>query len=165
MLIRPSQSTDLSQIHAIYAYHVENGTGSFETIAPSLSEMHTRWENICQNNLPYLVALNSQGQIIGFSYAGLFHARQAFCFTLEDSIYIAPGEERKGIGRFLLAELLSRCKLQGYREMLAMIGDSKNLGSIRLHTALGFEKVGVLKNVGKEFNRWLDVVIMQKKLE
>lgn len=164
MLIRPSQSIDLPQIHAIYAHHVEHGTGSFETIPPSLSDMCARWEDICQRKLPYLVALNPQGRIIGFAYAGPFRTRQAFCFTLEDSVYIAPGEERQGIGRYLLAELLSKCENKGYKEMIAMIGDSNNLGSIRLHTAIGFNEIGTLKNVGWKFNRWLDVVVMQKTL-
>jgi phosphinothricin acetyltransferase len=163
LLIRPSRDDDLPAITAIYAWNVQNGTGTFELEPPSLQEMTRRRGDLLAKGLPWLVAERG-GQLLGYAYAGPFRPRPAYRFFLEDSIYLAEAAQRQGVGRLLLAELLARCQAAGARQMLAVIGDSANLGSIGVHRALGFEPTGVLKSAGWKFGRWLDVVLMQKQL-
>jgi L-amino acid N-acyltransferase YncA len=163
LLIRPSTPADLPAITAIYGWNVANGTGTFELDAPDLPEMTRRREDVLAKGLPWLVAERA-GTLLGYAYANLFRPRRAYRFCLEDSIYLAGDARGQGIGRLLLAELLARCEAAGARQMLAVIGDSANGGSIGVHRALGFELVGTMKSAGWKFDGWRDVVIMQKAL-
>ena len=161
--VRFSREEDIPAIAAIYAHHVLNGTGSFETAPPDADEMTRRHSAITAKGLPYLVA-EFQGVVVGYAYADLYRTRFAYRNTFEDSIYIHPDFTGKGIGRLLLGELLSQCERAGCRQMISMIGDSANHPSIRLHQSLGFAQVGALSSVGFKFGRWLDVVFMQLAL-
>ena len=163
LLIRPSTPDDLPAITAIYAWNVLNGTGTFELDAPDETEMARRREDVLSKGLPWLVA-QRDGVVLGYAYANHFRPRKAYRFCLEDSIYLAAEAKGQGLGRLLLAELMARCAAAGARQMLAVIGDSANGGSIGVHRTLGFEHVGVMKASGWKFDRWLDVVIMQKAL-
>jgi phosphinothricin acetyltransferase len=163
LLIRPSTSADLPAITAIYAWNVQNGTGTFELDAPDEAEMGRRRDDVLSKGLPWLVA-QREGVVQGYAYANHFRPRRAYRFCLEDSVYLAADAMGQGLGRLLLAELLARCEAAGARQMLAVIGDSANLGSIGVHRTLGFEHIGVMKAAGWKLGRWLDVVIMQKSL-
>jgi L-amino acid N-acyltransferase YncA len=163
LLIRPSTEADLPAITAIYAWNVEHGTGTFETEAPDAAEIARRRADVLAKGLPWLVAQRA-GEILGYAYASHFRPRFAYRFCLEDSIYLAADAQGQGLGRLLLTELLARCEAAGARQMLAVIGDSANLGSIGVHRTLGFETVGKMSAVGWKFGRWLDVVLMQKSL-
>ena len=163
LLIRPSTPADLPAIAAIYAHDVLHGTGTFEIDAPDLAEMARRRDDVLGKGLPWLVA-QADGQVLGYAYANHFRPRRAYRFCLENSIYLAPDERGRGVGRLLLTELVSRCEAAGARQMLAVIGDAANAGSIGVHAALGFEHTGVLKAAGWKFGRWLDVVLMQRAL-
>ena len=162
-VIRPCTPNDLPAVTAIYRFHALQGTGTFEIDAPNAAEMARRHAEVRAKGLPWLVA-DVGGEVTGYAYANHFRPRTAYRYCCEDSIYIAPDAERQGLGRLLLAELLTRCEAQGARQMLAVIGDAANLGSIALHRALGFEPAGTLHAVGWKFERWLDVVLMQKQL-
>ncbi len=161
--IRPSTEADLPAITAIYAWHVEHGTGTFELDVPDPAEMRRRRADVLGKGLPWLVAERA-GEVLGYAYANHFRPRRAYRFCLEDSIYLADAARGQGVGRLLLAELMARCQAAGARQMLAVIGDSANAGSIGVHRSLGFEHTGVLKSAGWKFGRWLDVVLMQKAL-
>ena len=163
ILIRPSRDDDLPALQAIYGWHVENGTGTFELDAPESAEMARRRADVLGKGLPWLV-LEHAGQVVGFAYATHFRPRPAYRFCLEDSVYLAPGATGRGFGRLLLLELLSQCEAIGARQMLAVIGDSANAGSVGVHRSLGFAPVGTLHAAGWKFGRWLDVVMMQKSL-
>ncbi len=163
LLIRPSTDADLPAITAIYGEAVRAGTGTFETEAPELNEMTRRRHDVLAKGLPWLVA-QAGDEVLGYAYAGPFRPRHAYRYTLEDSIYLHPQARGRGVGRLLLAELLARCEACGARQMLAVIGDSQNLGSVALHRALGFTPVGTFADVGRKFDRWLDVVLMQRAL-
>ncbi|MEO5696976.1 MAG: N-acetyltransferase family protein [Burkholderiaceae bacterium] len=163
LLIRPSTPADLPAITAIYGWYVLHGTGTFELDVPDSRQMAGRRDDTLSNGLPWLVAERAD-RVVGFAYANHFRPRRAYRFCVEDSVYLADDAKGKGVGRLLLAELLARCEAAGARQMLAVIGDSANLGSIGVHHALGFENVGVMKATGWKFGRWLDVVIMQKSL-
>jgi L-amino acid N-acyltransferase YncA len=163
LLIRPSTEADLPAITRIYAHAVVHGTGTFELDAPDAAEMARRREAVLGNGLPWLVAERA-GQLLGYAYANHFRPRRAYRFCLEDSIYLDDAARGHGVGRVLLAELLSQCEAQGARQVLAVIGDSANAGSVGVHRACGFEDVGVFKAAGWKFGRWLDVVLMQKAL-
>jgi phosphinothricin acetyltransferase len=166
LIVRPCFQQDLETVQLIYAHHVLTGTGSFELEPPSLEEMTRRWSNVVSKNWPYLVAtpLNDLSRVIGFAYAGQFRERPAYARTFEVSVYVAPSSMRKGVGAFLLAQLLSNLRADGVRQALAFIGDSANAASIALHQKLGFTYVGTLAQVGEKFGRSLDVVIMQRAL-
>jgi len=161
--LRPSTDADLPAIQAIYAHAVLHGTGTFETEVPDVAEMGRRRSEVLGRGLPWLVA-ERDGQVLGYAYANYFRPRMAYRFCLEDSIYLHPDSQGQGLGRLLLAELISRCEALGARQMLAVIGDAENQGSIGLHRALGFADKGVLKSAGWKFGRWLDVVLMQRQL-
>lgn len=163
LTIRPSTDADLPAIQAIYAQAVLEGTGTFETEVPSVEEMGRRRAEVLSRQLPWLVA-ERDGQVLGYAYANYFRPRLAYRFCVEDSIYLAPAAQGLGLGRLLLAELVARCEAAGARQMLAVIGDAANAGSIGVHTALGFQHTGVLKGAGWKFGRWLDVVLMQRTL-
>ncbi|MFO1273815.1 MAG: N-acetyltransferase family protein [Rubrivivax sp.] len=163
VILRPSTEADLPAVTAIYADAVLHGTGTFELEAPDADEMARRRADVLAKGLPWLVAEDA-GRVLGYAYANHFRPRRAYRFCLEDSIYLAPDARGRGVGRLLLAELVARCEAAGARQMLAVIGDSANAGSIGVHRALGFEHTGVLKASGWKFGRWLDVVLMQRAL-
>jgi len=162
-LIRPSRDQDVAAITAIYAHHVLHGTGTFETEAPSTSDMAARRADVLAKGLPYLVA-EHDGRILGFAYGNWFKPRPAYRYSVEDSIYLAPDLQRSGLGRALLAELLARCEAAGIRKVMAIIGDSANAGSLGVHQALGFTQVGIVESCGWKLGAWRDIVIMQKTL-
>jgi phosphinothricin acetyltransferase len=163
LLIRPSTPADVPTITAVYGWNVLNGTGTFELDAPDEAEMSRRRDDVLSKGLPWLVAERG-GVVLGYAYANHFRPRKAYRFCLEDSIYLAADAKGRGLGRLLLTELMARCEAAGGRQMLAVIGDSANLGSIGVHRALGFEQIGVMKAAGWKFDQWRDVVIMQKAL-
>jgi L-amino acid N-acyltransferase YncA len=162
-LIRPSTDSDIASITAIYRHHVLTGTGTFEIDPPSESDMATRRADVLAKGLPYLVAEVDQ-HVVGFAYCNWFRPRAAFRFSAEDSIYMAPDSHRQGLGRALLAELCARAERVGIRKMIAVIGDSANAGSIGVHRSLGFTHTGVVTSCGWKFDRWLDMVFMEKVL-
>ena len=162
-LIRPSTDADIPAIAAIYAHHVLHGTGTFETEPPSPADMASRRADVLAKGLPYLVA-EQDGQVLGFAYCNWFKPRPAYRFSAEDSIYLAVDQGGRGLGRLLLGELAAQAEQVGVRKLIAVIGDSANAGSIGVHKALGFQHVGVLSSCGWKFDRWLDVVLMEKSL-
>ena len=164
-LIRASIEADLPEITAIYAHHVLHGTGTFEIDPPDLADMTSRRADVLLKGLPYLVAADSaSGRVLGYAYCTWFKPRPAYRFSAEDSVYIAADVHGKGLGRALLAELAAQAEKIGVRKLIAVIGDSKNLGSIGVHRSAGFTDVGVLKSCGWKFDQWLDVVLMEKAL-
>ncbi len=163
LTIRPSTTADLVAITDIYAHAVQHATGTFETGPPGPAEMASRRDEVLAQGWPWLVA-QAGPRVLGFAYARRFRPRHAYRFCLEDSIYLHHQARGRGAGRVLLAELLARCEALGARQMLAVIGDSANTASISLHRALGFYDAGVLRAAGRKFDRWLDVVLMQRAL-
>lgn len=161
--IRPSTESDISAITAIYAHHVLTGTGTFETTPPRESDMQGRRADVLSKRLPYLVA-EVDGEVIGFAYCNWFKPRPAYRFSAEDSIYLAPNAHGKGLGKLLLIELMSQAERCGVRKLIAVIGDSANAGSIGVHTSCGYGKVGVISACGWKFDRWLDIVLMEKTI-
>jgi phosphinothricin acetyltransferase len=162
-IIRSSKSGDIAQITAIYQHHVLNGTGSFEVTPPSPDEMAQRRDDVLSKNLPYLVAVEGD-QVLGYAYCNWFKPRPAYRFSAEDSIYLAPQAAGTGLGRALLSELISQAERAGIRKLIAVIGDSGNVASIGVHRSVGFTDVGILKSCGWKFDRWLDIVLMEKTL-
>jgi L-amino acid N-acyltransferase YncA len=162
-LIRPSTDADLPAIAAIYSHHVLHGTGTFETEPPSQADMSARRADVLGKNLPYLV-LEEAGKVLGFGYGNWFKPRPAYRFSVEDSIYLAPEAAGKGLGKLLLTELCAQLERRGIRKVMAVIGDSSNLGSVGVHRALGFSQIGVVQSCGWKFGRWLDIVLMEKTL-
>ncbi|MBA4263054.1 MAG: GNAT family N-acetyltransferase [Comamonadaceae bacterium] len=162
-LIRPSREDDLDAITRIYGHHVLTGTGTFETTPPSVAEMTARRADVLSKGLPWLV-VEDGGQVLGYAYGNWFKPRPAYRFSVEDSIYMAPEATGKGLGRALLTELLAALERAGVRKVMAVIGDSANVGSIGVHEALGFERAGVIASCGWKFDRWLDIVLMQRSL-
>ena len=163
LILRPSTPADLPAITEIYAEAVLHGTGTFELEPPDETEMASRRDDVLCKGLPWLVAERGH-QVLGYAYANTFRPRKAYRFYLEDSIYLHPDARGQGLGRLLLTELIGRCEAAGARQMLAVIGDAANAGSIGVHAALGFEHTGVMKAAGWKFSRWLDVVLMQRAL-
>ena len=163
MLIRPAAAQDLTAIQSIYAYHVLHGLASFEEEPPSVEEMRRRYEEVTAQGLPY-VAAEDNGEVLGYGYCTLYRSRSAYRYTLEDAIYVRHGLQGKGIGKALLAELVARCQVLDYRQMIAVIGDSANAASIALHASLGFVRAGNLRSSGYKFGRWVDSVLMQLPL-
>lgn len=163
-IIRPANPSDIPAITRIYGGSVLTGTASFELEPPDEAEMTRRMRAVRDAGFPYLVAA-CDGAVAGYAYASLYRTRPAYRFTVEDSVYIAPDRQRRGIGRALLAALIEACASRGFRQMLAVIGDSPNqAASIRLHQACGFAPVGRLPDVGFKFGRWLDTLLMQREL-
>jgi L-amino acid N-acyltransferase YncA len=162
-IVRPSRPDDLAAVAAIYGWHVGHGTGTFELDPPGEAEMARRRHDVLAKGLPWRV-LEQDAAVVGYAFAQPFRPRPGYRFCLEDSVYLADGSGGRGLGRLLLTELLARCETSGARQMLAVIGDSANAGSIGLHRALGFEHVGTTRAVGWKFDRWLDVVRMQRRL-
>ena len=163
MMIRPAEPRDVPAITRIYAHAVRYGTASFELEPPDEAEIGQRHRSLIGGGFPYLVA-EIDGVMAGYAYAGPYRARPAYRFTVEDSIYIAPDMQRRGIGRALLDRLLIESEARGFRQMIAVIGDSAQTSSIELHAAAGFRMVGNFESVGFKFGRWLDTVLMQKAM-
>ena len=161
---QPKNPSDIKAITEIYAYHVTHGSGSFEHEPPSIDEMEARFEMLVSKSYPIFVAVED-GDIIGYAYAGPHKGRKGYDGTVEDSVYVAPQAVRKGVGRLLLSTIISAAQDAGYRQMMAVIGDSENLASIGLHTDLGFTLIGTAKGIGFKFGRYLDVTYMQKSLQ
>jgi L-amino acid N-acyltransferase YncA len=161
--IRPAEPRDIAAITRIYAHAVEHGTASFELEPPDEAEITRRYRALRDGRFPFIVA-EVDGAVAGYAYAGPYRARPAYRFTVEDSIYIDPAMHRRGIGRALLERLLIEAEKEGFRQMIAVIGDSNQTPSIELHAALGFRMVGTFEAVGYKFGRWLDSVLMQKPL-
>ena len=163
LTLRAATPEDFGAITAIYADHVRTGTATFEIEPPDVNEMLRRWGDITERGLPYLVAMRGDA-VAGYAYAGAYRPRPAYRHTVEDSIYIRRDCVGNGIGRKLLDALITDCERAGARQMIAVIGDSGNTASIRVHAATGFAPIGVLPDVGWKFGRWLDVVLMQRAL-
>lgn len=161
--MRPATAGDLPAIRSIYAHHVLQGLASFEEEPPSVEELGRRFRDVTGRGLPYLVA-ETDGVVAGFGYCAPYRPRSAYRYALEDSVYVRHDMTGQGIGRRLLEELIRRCEGLGYRQIIAVIGDSANASSIGVHTACGFLRVGTLRSVGFKFNRWVDSVFMQRPL-
>lgn len=163
MTIRDTHDADMPAIQAIYAHAVLYGLATFEEVPPSVEEMSSRLAAIRDLNLPYLTA-ELDGVVVGYSYARPYRPRPAYRHTVEDSVYVAEGMQGRGIGRLLLAGLIERCEAGDWRQMIAVIGDRENAGSIALHRRLGFRESGTLEAVGFKLGRWVDTVVMQRTL-
>lgn len=162
-IIRESADSDVPAIQKIYAYYVVQGLSTFEEDVPNVAELHSRREAILAPRLPYLVA-TWQGEVVGYAYASKYRSRSAYRYAIEDSVYVAHDFHAKGIGTNLLSKLIQRCECGPWRQMIAVIGDSGNSASVRLHARLGFVAVGTLKSVGFKLDRWVDTVLMQRQL-
>lgn len=163
LVLRAARPYDAKAIAAIYAHHVLHGFGTFENVPPSPDQMAERMAAILKYGLPYTVALRDD-QILAYAYASPFRLRAAYRYTVEDSIYVAPDAVGTGIGKALLSRVLDACTVLGLRQVIAVIGDSENAGSIGLHKALGFEMMTTLTGVGYKHGRWVNSVWMQKPL-
>jgi L-amino acid N-acyltransferase YncA/uncharacterized protein YjiS (DUF1127 family) len=163
ILIRDAEEADMAAIQAIYTHHVLYGLASFEETPPSIEEMLARRQAVLGLGLPYLAA-EQNGHVVGYSYASSYRPRPAYRHTIEDSVYVAEGQAGRGIGGALLSGLIGRCEAGPWRQMLAVIGDSGNAGSIGLHRRFGFEPVGTLRSAGFKLGRWVDTVLMQRSL-
>ncbi len=161
--IRPVADSDMDAIAAIYAHHVLHGTASFETEPPSRDELCRRRDAVLERGMPYLVAADGD-HVHGYAYAGPYRTRAAYADTVENTVYLRPEVQRRGTGRALLTALIEACEAAGLRQMVAVVGDSDNVASIRLHEAVGFRRVGVLQAVGYKHGRWLDTVLLQRPL-
>ncbi|MGO9358416.1 MAG: N-acetyltransferase family protein [Xanthobacteraceae bacterium] len=161
--LRPAVAADFAAITAIYAEAVETGTATFELDPPSLAEMTARFDDLAAGGFPWLVAV-ADGKLMGYAYAGPYRARPAYRFTVENSIYLATEARRRGIGLALLERLVAETASRGFRQMIAVIGDSANAASIAVHARAGFQMVGTFQEVGFKFGRWLDTVLMQRAL-
>lgn len=163
VLVRDAQEADMEAVQAIYAHHVLHGLATFEEVPPSVEELLSRRASVLAVGLPYLVA-ELEGRIVGYSYATAYRPRPAYRFTIEDSVYVAEGLGGRGVGSALLGELIARCEKGPWRQMLAVVGNSGNEGSIALHKRMGFQTVGTLSSVGFKLGRWVDTVLMQRSL-
>ncbi len=161
--IRPCLEADMPSITAIYAHNVRYGTASFETEPPSLEEMCRRRHDVLAKGFPYLVAV-SDAEVIGYTYAGTYRPRPAYRDTVENSIYVHPEHVGQGVGKLLLPVLIAECEARDLRQMIAVVGDSANLASVRLHQRCGFEMIGTFRSVGYKHGRWLDSVLLQRSL-
>jgi L-amino acid N-acyltransferase YncA len=163
VIVRASTEADVARCAEIYRHHVLHGTASFEIDPPDLAEMKKRRAAVLDLGLPHLVA-ERQGCVMGYAYAGNWRPRPAYKYSVEDSVYIDHEAVGQGIGKALLPVLIDECTRLGKKQMVAVIGDSAQTPSIRLHAACGFEMVGILRNIGFKFDRWLDSVLMQRTL-
>ncbi len=163
MIIEPLRPSDMPQIQAIYGHHVLHGTGTFEEVPPSIEEMQARFSAGAAAGYDWITARDATG-VLGYGYYGAFRQRSAYAWTVEDSVYVRDDVRGQGVGRGIVTDLLRRAEAKGFRQMLALIGDSDNIGSIGMHASLGFQRTGTMRACGVKFGRWLDVVIMQRSL-
>ncbi|SCX18677.1 GNAT family N-acetyltransferase [Agrobacterium rosae] len=161
--IRPCEEGDIAAITEIYRHAVLHGTASFEIEPPSVDTMVERRRALVAGGFPYIVA-EVEGAVAGYAYAGAHRARPAYGATVEDSIYVDPQRKGLGIGKALLLALIDDATARGFRQMVAVVGDSDNVASVGVHRAAGFEMTGTLKSVGWKHGRWLDIVLMQRPL-
>ena len=159
-ILRDAHEDDMPAIQAIYAEHVLHGISSFELEPPSVDELLRRRAQVLEHGLPYRVA-DRDGEVLGYGYVTPYRPRPAYRFTVEDSVYVRHGMGGVGIGRVLLGDLIWHCEQGGWRQMIAVIGNSENAASIALHESLGFHRVGVFESVGFKHGRWVDTVLMQ----
>ena len=163
MEIRPAVEADIPEVQAIYAHHVLTGAGTFEETPPSIESMIARWSAIATQGWSYLVSVDATG-VLGYAYYAQFRDRSAYRYTAENSIYVRDDVRGQGVGKALVARVLDEAAAAGFRQMVAVIGDSDNVGSIGVHSSLGFHRVGVLRATGLKFGRWIDTVYMQRPL-
>lgn len=163
ILVRSSTVDDVAAIQKIYEYEVLKGTATFDKVPPSVQDLSEKRQSIIDRGFPHMVA-EIDGRVVGYSYVSLYRQRSAYSKTVENAIYIDPDFRGQGVAKALMTEILDCCKRIGLKQVIAVIGDSENIGSITLHTKLGFRKVGVMEKVGYKFDRWIDVVLMQKSL-
>ncbi|MEM7254355.1 MAG: N-acetyltransferase family protein [Pseudomonadota bacterium] len=161
--IRTVRPGDIPAIQVIYAYEVEHGLASFEETPPDITEMERRRAHIVSGRYPYIVATDG-ADVVGYAYASAYRPRPAYRFTVENSVYVARHAHRRGVGKALLSALIAECEAGPWRQMLAVIGDRENHGSIALHTALGFSVVGIIESTGYKLGQWVDTVLMQRGL-
>jgi phosphinothricin acetyltransferase len=161
--LRPAAPADLPAIQAIYAHHVLHGLASFEEEPPALEELRRRHDDCVRRGLPWLVT-EIAGRVTGYGYCSPYRSRSAYRYTLEDSVYVRQDAQGKGVGSAILRELIVRCEALGYRQLVAVIGDSANAASINLHARFGFVRSGTLRSAGFKFGRWVDSVVMQRPL-
>ncbi|WP_431284232.1 N-acetyltransferase family protein [Humitalea sp. 24SJ18S-53] len=170
MILRDATAADAPAIAAIYAHHVRTGTGTFEEVPPDAADVAIRIARIQGHGWAWLVAVDEKDgdegshEVLGYGYFAQYRDRSAYRFTAEDSVYVRPDVNGQGVGKAIVAALLARAEAVGFRQMVAVIGDSENVGSIGLHVSLGFRHAGTLKATGYKFGRWVDVVNMQKSL-
>ena len=164
MIVRAATDADAASLAAIYGDAVLHGFGTFEEEPPSAADMDGRRRAVQDKGLPYLVAQDGDGRVLGFAYAGPFRPRAAYRYTLEDSVYVSPDAKGIGVGRAVLSAVIAACEALGIRQLMAVVGDTGNTGSIALHRSLGFEQTGVGRSVGFKHGRWVDIVHMQKPL-
>ena len=163
MDIRPAASADIPEIQAIYAHHVLHGAGTFEEVPPSVEEMQDRYQDIVDHGWSFLVATDATG-VLGYAYFTQMRGRSAYRYTAENSIYVREDVRGQGVGKALVQQLLADATAAGFRQMVAVIGDSDNVGSIGVHASLGFQRAGMLRGSGFKFGRWVDTVYMQRAL-
>ena len=163
MDIRPARPADIPEIQAIYAHHVLHGAGTFEEVPPSVEEVQRRYQNIVDHGWSFLVAADATG-VLGYAYFAQLRDRSAYRYTAEDSIYVREDVRGQGVGKALVQRLLSDAEAAGFRQMIAVIGDSENVGSIGVHASLGFHRAGLLRASGLKFGQWIDTVYMQRAL-
>ncbi|HPF47014.1 MAG: N-acetyltransferase [Alphaproteobacteria bacterium] len=163
LIIRPSEEEDMEAIHKIYEHEVLNGTATFDESPPSKEAMEAKRIDILSHGFPHIVA-EMDGEVVGYGYISFYRQRSAYSQTVENSVYVVAGKQKCGIGYKLMQAVIEDCERLGLKNIIAVIGDSGNSGSIKLHQKLGFRKVGILTDVGFKFGRWLDVVLMQKTL-
>ena len=161
--IRPATEADLPAITAIYEHAVRHGTATFELDPPDLAEMTRRFRTLADGKFPYLSA-ELDGSVVGYAYVGPYRPRPAYRFSVENSVYFDPKAQGRGIGKLIMHELIALSERRGFRQMVAVIGDSANVASIGVHRATGFKLIGTCENVGFKFGRWLDTVLMQRDL-
>lgn len=161
--LRPAIATDIAAITGLYGREVREGVATYELVAPDEAELARRWQGLVAQGFPYLVA-ELAGRFAGYAYASTYRTREGYRWTVEDTVYVAPELHGRGIGRALLARLIAECEALGFRQMVAVIGDRSNVGSIVLHERLGFHTVGVFSSLGRKHGRWLDTVQMQRAL-
>jgi L-amino acid N-acyltransferase YncA len=162
--IRDCEPADIAAIARLYAHYVATSLATFDEMPPSADEMAQRCAEVSDAGLPFIVAASDSGHIFGYAYAAAFRRRTGYRYTVEDSIYVEPAATRRGIGSALLAALIERCAAAGYRQLVAVIGDTAHAASIGLHQKLGFAQIGVMPAIGFKFGRWVDVVLMQRAL-
>jgi phosphinothricin acetyltransferase len=163
MLLRHAEQADLPAIQSIYAHHVLHGTGTFEEVPPSVEEMTERWEAAQARGWRWVVAADDSG-VLGYAAYAQFRHKSGYRCCAEDSIYVRDDVRGQGVGKALVGRVVEEAAAGGFRQMIAVIGDSENVGSIGVHASLGFRQIGVLRAVGIKFGRWLDAVYMQRAI-
>jgi L-amino acid N-acyltransferase YncA len=161
--VRPASEADIAEIQSIYAHHVLHGTGTFEEEPPPVEEMLERFRKVVDHDCSWLVAVDATG-VLGYAYYTQFRDRSAYRYCVEDSVYVREDVRGQGVGKALVARLIEDATAHGMRQMIAVIGDSENVGSVGVHASLGFHMIGTMRSAGVKFGRWLDVVSMQRAL-